>query len=359
MVDGVIEIPLPGRTFCGTPRDDRAMPPRVTTSAYIAGPENRVAAGTLNRLLTAPDSLGTLNVLAIYGTTGTGKTHLTRGLVQAWQVRDGVDSALYLPASDFRYGFIDALQREAVSEYRRRLRSCHLLAIDDVDHLPRDASIQQELRNTIDELRAAGATIVVTLSTPASAARNLSVDVRSRLAEGLELRLAPPDEAARAEIARHVSAALDRPLSIDASRRLAAEVSGTALDVFAALFEMNDFTDARTFDVASVERLLAHRAARRPSMRAILQVVARYYRVPQKLLKSSIRRQSVVTARAMAVYLAREIAGLSYERIGQAVGGRDHSTIMHNHRKIALALEHDVATRDALAELEELIRLHH
>jgi chromosomal replication initiator protein len=333
------------------------MSARLTLNVFVAGAENRLAATALNRLLASPESQNAATLFAIYGTTGTGKTHLARGLVQSWHERLGEDSALYLPAADFRHGFFDAIKRDAVSDYRQRLRSYRLLAIDDVDRLPRDPNIQQELRYTIDALQEAGGIVVVTLSTPTSAARNLSVDVRSRLADGLELRLAPPEEDARAEIARQVSVALGRPLSAAAARRLAEDVPGTALDVFAALFELGESSDPRTDDVRAVELLLTQRAVRRPAVRAILQAVAKYYRIPQKVLKSSTRRQSAVTARAMAVYLARELAGLSYERIGQALGGRDHTTIMHNYQKIARTLDHDAATRDALAELEGKIRL--
>ena len=120
-------------------------------------------------------------------------------------------------------------------------------------------------------------------------------------------------------LAQHVSAALGKPLSAEAARRLAAGVSGTAGDVFGALFELQaELSRPIGSDVRAVERYLASRAASRPTMRAILQTVAKYYRVPQKVLKSSSRRQSAVTARAMAIYLARELAGLSYERIGEA-----------------------------------------
>jgi chromosomal replication initiator protein len=367
VVDHVIEIPLPGRTFCGESRSDQSAPPRVAVGAFVAGPENRLAASALNRLLVsrfleASEARAAVRALAIYGASGTGKTHLARGLVQSCQERsaresNGADCAQYLPAADFRHTFADAIKSGTVSEFRRRLRSCRLLAIDDVDRLPRDPNIQQELRYTIDAVLDAGAMIVVTLSTPVSAARNLSVDVRSRLAGGLELRLAPPEEAARERIAHHVSAALGRPLSPAAARALAEGVSGTAGDVFGALFELaGGDSQSSGSDVRAVEQLLASRAARRPAMRNILQAVSKYYRVPQKVLKSSSRRQSAVTARAMAVYLARDLAELSYDRIGKALGGRDHSTIMHNYRKIAAALQHDVATRDALADLERQLR---
>ncbi len=358
MVDHVTEIPLPGRTLCAAPADGHTAPPRVSVPKFVAGPENRLAASAVNRLLDSPEVRSTFGLLAICGASGTGKTHLARGLVQSWQENGGADCAEYVTAADFRHTLADAVKKDTVNEFRRRLRGRKLLAIDDIDRLPRDAYIQQELRYTIDALEESGAMLIVTSATPVSAARNLSVDVRSRLAAGLELRLAAPEEAARQRLAHHVSAALGRPLSEEASRRLAAGITGTAGDVFGALFELENETLLPIgSDVRAVERLLANRAARRPAIRDILQAVAKYYRITQKVLKSGSRRQSAVTARAMAVYLARELAGLSYERIGQALGGRDHTTIIHNYRKTVGNLQHDAATRDALSDLQRHLQL--
>lgn len=363
VVDRVTEIPLPGRTFSGASDDLCTARPQVALGAFVAGSENRLVASSVNRLLEREDRRATAEVLAIHGVSGTGKTHLARGLVQTWQERgrvsgSGAECAEYLTAADFRHTLADAIKSDTVGELRRRLRGLRLLAIDDVDRLPSDAYVQQELRYTIDACAESGAMLVVTLSSRLSAARKLSVDVRSRLAAGLELQLAPPDEAAREQLAQLVSAALGRPLSPPAAHRLAAGVAGTAGNVFGAIFELNA-QSPRSADeeLRAVDRLLANRAARRPTIRDILQAVAKHYQLTQKVLKSSSRRQSAVAARAMAVYLARELAGLSYERIGNALGGRDHSTIIHNYWKIAEQLACDRATRDALSELQRNLSL--
>ena len=86
-------------------------------------------------------------------------------------------------------------------------------------------------------------------------------------------------------------------------------------------------------------------------MREIIAAVARHFGLPQKQLKSQSRRQSIVTARAVAIYLARELAGASYEQIGRALGGRDHTTIIHNYRKIERERSHDPAVQEAIEEL--------
>jgi len=354
VVDHVIEIPLPSRTLSGFRGDDCATALRAAVSSFVAGPENRLAAVAVNRLLQTNDLPAAPQVLAIHGNGGTGKTHLASGLVRSWQDRAGDDCAEYFTAADFRHLLADAIKTGSVNEFRGRIRGRKLLSIDDIDRLPRDDYLQQELRFTLDACARSCATVVVTSSSPIYTLRNLTADVRSRLAAGLELRLAPPGEVARKQLALQVSAALGQPLSEVAAGRLAAAAGDTAGDVFAALFEFSAHRSLRSSgnELGDMERYLAHRAARRPTMRAILQTVAKHYHVPQKVLKSSSRRQSAVAARAMAVYLARELASLSYDRIGAALGGRDHSTIMHNYRKVAETLTHDHTIREIFGSLQ-------
>jgi len=310
----------------------------------------------MGRLLEA-DADATTSLLAICGASGTGKTHLARGLVQSWQERFGAAAAMYVTAADFRHTLADAVRHDTVAEFRERVRGQRLLVIDDLDRLPRDEYVQQELRFTIDAFAETGAMLIVTSSKPLGMVREMSADVRSRLAAGLVLHLAPPEEAARTTLVQQTSAVLGRPLSADAAARFAAGVGGTANDLFGALFEYNArFAAAGGSELAAVDEFLTVRSTRRPAMNEILQAVARHFRVPQKVLKSSTRRQSAVAARAMAIYLARELAELSYERIGQALGGRDHTTIMHNYRKVADGLAHDPQIRQSLAELLERLK---
>lgn len=366
MVDHVLEIPLPGRTLCAATAEGGASARRFALPAFVAGPENGLLASAVAALLPrdADESpTAAPPVFAIAGASGTGKTHLARGLVRSWQESYGTESAEYLAATDFRRTLREAIDANTVHQFRDRLRSRRLVAIDDLDNLPNDPYLQQELRYTIDAIHENDGTIIVTSAVAIGALRNLSADVRSRLMSGLTLRLAPPEKAARQRMVRHISAALGRPLSDSATKRLAAGVEGTANDVVGALFELNADTthcptraDCDEQDEQTVERYLATRGTRRPTLAAISRVVGKHFGVAQKVLKSSSRRQSDVLARAMVVYLARELAGTSYQRIGAALGGRDHTTMLHNYQKIAKLLAQDATTRDTVDQLRSTLQ---
>ncbi len=371
MVERLIEIPLPGRTVGSASAAAPRPVAEMTLPSFVAGPENHLVAGAVSRLLEAgaDTSLESLAsdctdgattaapcILALCGESGTGKTHLARGAVRWWQEHCGPQSAEYLTAADFRRRLTDAYDADDVAEFRRQTRGRRLLAIDDLDRLPASDYVQQELRYTIDACEAAGHWLLVASHRPVGTLATLSPDVRSRLSAGLVLRLAPPGEPARNRIAQQISTALGRPLPDDAAQRLAAGVVGTANDLFGAVFELYAAAPgAGPSSADRIQRYLADHEPRRPPLREIIAVVAKYHRVPQKVLKSGLRKQAAVTARAMVAYLARELAGTSYERIGHALGGRDHTTVMHSYRKIHKQLEHDPATREAVADLRRLL----
>ena len=367
MVDHITEIPLAGRMFTRPVDGANGLAAGVSLPAFVAGPENRLIAATLCRLLkqaqlepaATPHVLRQAlipTVLAVFGPSGTGKTHLARGLVRHWQTVQGNDTADYLTAQDFRRQFTDAMETREVVDFRRRMRSHELLVIDDLHHLPADRYLLQELRYTLDAFEESGGTILVTSTRPVATLPNMPPDLRARFASGLMLQLAPPGTAARLRIVRLITTALDRPLSEEAVSRLAAGLRGTASQLAGALFELcAELPPGGAVSAEHANRLLAARAARRPSLHEIVAVVAKYHKLPQKQLKSKSRRQSAVLARATAVFLARELTAESYEQIGRILGGRDHTTIMHNYQKMHRELEQDAAMQEAVEDLRRIL----
>ncbi|HEX3600628.1 MAG TPA: helix-turn-helix domain-containing protein, partial [Lacipirellulaceae bacterium] len=364
MLDCVTEIPLPGRIVAPPNATADRSAARNRLPAFVAGPENRLVASAVDDLLqsTSPASREATAkrfvppLLVLFGPSGTGKSHLAYGLVRHWQSQLGNDSAVYTTAADFRHQLNDAIKRQAELEFRAEFRGRRLLAIDDLQHLPQNDFALQELRFTLDDYEDREATVVVTSTLPIDVLPNLPADLRSRLAGGLSLQLAAPGEAARVRLISQVASAFGQPISAEIAEQLAHGIDGTANHLFSAIFEM--FAAASPIETSDSERaaqLLTARAANRPTLREIVAVVARHQNVPQAQLKSSTRRQSIVFARGIVVFLARELAELSYDEIGRALGGRDHTTIIHSYRKIAAERERDPETRQTLEHLQRIL----
>jgi chromosomal replication initiator protein len=345
VIEYLSEIPLPGRMLAPPSAQAGTRSPKSTSFGFIAGDENRLVASTINRLMQQEPSPAAPRLLALFGRTGTGKTHLAHGLVRHWNEQHGTESATYLTAGDFYRQLLDAIKRHTTSEFHRALRDHELLAIDDLHQLPSDEYVSRELRFTLDAFDESGGTIIVTSLRPANTLANISPDLRSRLAAGLSLQLATPGGAARIRIIRRASDSLGQPISEQAAAHLASSVDGTVNDLFGAIFEQ----------CATVDGEQNRRFVRQPQLREIIAAVSRHFRLPQKQLKSQSRRQSIVAARAVAIYLARELSGASYEQIGRALGGRDHTTIIHNYRKIERERSHDPSIQEAIEELTRIL----
>jgi chromosomal replication initiator protein len=357
VVDCLNEIPLPGRILAAPNKNSAAQPVRGALSSFVAGPENRLVAATFERLVNAPSPGVATHIVALFGPTGVGKTHLASGLIRNWQAKFGDDAAHYTTAADFRRHLIESIDTNSVSEFRNACRTRRLLAIDDLHRLPSDDYLLHELRYTLDAYEENGGLVVVTSHRPPETLANLSSDLRSRFAAGLSLQLATPSTDARLQIIRQASLAADRFVSEESAHRIAENIHGSAADVLSALFELwSAPARSSVSETAQTERLLTARKTRQPSLPEILAAVARYTKVPQKLLKSGSRKQSIVSARAIVVYLARELADARYEQIGRILGGRDHSTIMHNYKKIQRELNHDATTQEAVADLKRLLQ---
>lgn len=352
MIDYLSEIPLPGRVLAPARAPTDSSSQGSAPLGFIAGAENRLVATAVNRFMHAAPKGGESRLLALFGPSGTGKTHLALGLARYWNEERGPETSIYLTATDFYRQYIDAIKQSAVANFRDAIRGHEMLAIDDVHQLPSNARLSQELRATLDAYEESGGTVVITSRRAPGTLANVSADVRSRLSAGLALQLAPPGNAARVRIIRRASESLGHPLSTASATQLAKSVPGTANDLFGALFEFcaasADLSESERGDAA---QLFAMRPLQKPQLREIVASVAKYYRVPQSQLKSSSRRQSIVAARAMVIYLARELAAATYEQIGRALGGRDHTTIIHSYRKLERERSREPAIQEAIEEL--------
>ena len=346
MVYGVSRTALPGTDGGAPPREGSWTEP---LPEFVAGPENRLVVPALERLLRGGDlavAAQLFNPLVLLGATGTGKSQLARGIVRHWSSLLAESDVAYFTAIDFARQLRDAREEKQLERFRGHLTELQLLVVEDLQRLPTSHYVQRELRETLDILIEEGAVVIVSAQQPPAAMAHLEAGLRDRLSEGLTVRLQVPGFEARFELLKHYALDHDSHLSDEQLRQLAQKTAGTATQLFRTMAQQELSADDSKFSETVHPPL---------TIRQIIAVVARYFRLTQAAICSSERRKSLVYARSVASYLARSLTKLSYAQIGKSLGHRDHTTIMHACRSIEKRLASDASTQQDVEELKRIL----
>src|SRR5919202_3407013 len=318
-----------------------------TFRTFVTGPSNALA---YNVALTVARTPGRVyNPLYLSGGSGLGKSHLLHAIGAYLAPRLHGAEVIVLSAAAFAQEFAEHLRQGHMLAFRRRYRRAGALLLDDVALLAGRDAAAEELVHVFDALREAECQIVVATKQEPSAIRGLSDRLRAHLEASLVVTLRAPDEATRRAILRQKCqqwGAMEREVLPEAAlAALAARVRGSVRDLEAALASLSAAAARGSPATAALAAQVAaevNRAARQPRGRArveaLLQAICDYYGVSRPMLLSKSREMTVAQARQVAMYLLREDAGLTATQVGQELG-RDHSTVLHGHARIASALE--------------------
>lgn len=334
--------------------------PGFSTPTYFAGEENAlVVKAVAQRLERAGESAFAAIPLTLIGPPGCGKSLLSTGIASAWTEAVGEEQVLSITALDLRRRLERAIAGErklagSVDQLADRLAAVRLLVIENLEGLAESIATVEFATSLIERISERQGTLVVTAGKPLGEIPGLNARIIGRLASGLTLQVAAPAEAARQELLSASLAARGCHIDPAAASDLAEWLAADARRVLAIAEELhNRFGTRRTISRADARSFVADTTQNQATtpLADIASVVARYYSMPLRLMRSSSRKAPVVLARAVVIYLARQLTALSYEEIGRYLGGRDHTTVMHNYNRINDNLPTDRALRSALDDL--------
>lgn len=371
MVNGVSTLPVPGGPHgvaSGAPPAS-AMAAARAPNRFVTGAENRLLAAVLNAWCEALDQVSLDGVdagpahpawqrlsspLVLVGATGSGKSHLASGLAE----RAGGERAVVTSANDLRRDFNSALDAGDVRTWRNRLAATPLVVLDDVDHLPVRGNFQVELLYLARDLEAQGHKLIATSARPIAHLEGWLPELVNWFASGLTLEISPLGGEARSLLFDQLAETSRWQFTSAANEVLRSHISHEPREVLRLVDDLTrQFGRSARFDADTLGHFLSRRKRQQaPELRDIVRVVARYYQLPLKSLTSASRQAAVVAARGVAIYLARTLTSDSYEQIGRALGGRNHTTVMHSHRQVEARLAHDPALRSAIEDLTRVLR---
>lgn len=317
---------------------------------FVAGPEN----GLLKAASEALSQKPRYNPILLFGITGVGKTHLLQLFSANYSAQDPTATVLLLNGAEFARGYTDAIELNAIDEFRSKHRHGDLFVLDDLHELAGRSAAQQELLHTIDTLIDRQTQILLASRACPAESDWILPGLSSRLSCGLTVPISKPS----AETRRVLLAQIAAQKGIRLSARVADEIlhdpnMESVAQLTSVLLELVNL-DEQSPDEATMRRILESRTTRASlSPRQIIKQVARYFRIKSTKLVGASRRQSTVRARGAAIYLVRRLTGISFEQLGRHFGGRDHSTTLHAYRRTEATWQSDPLIRKAIHEVTQ------
>jgi chromosomal replication initiator protein len=340
---------------------------RYTFDLFVIGKSNELAAAAAHAVSQAPGRV--YNPLFIYGDTGLGKTHLMQAIAHDTLSRNSQTRITYVAAEQFMNELISSIGAGTVSDFRRRYREVDLLLIDDVHFLKGKEATQEEFFHTFNALYEGGRQIVLTSDRPPGEIPKLEDRVKSRLEWGMVADITLPDFEHRVAILKQ-KAQLDRlELTIpdDVVHFIAEHVRSNVRELEGSIIKLLAYASLKHKDI-TVE---VAREALRDKLRAIeglepdgngkltiltiQQAVAKEWGVTVDGLRSKTRTKTLTIPRQIAMYLARELLATQLVEIGNAFGGRDHSTVIHSIDKVQEAVTEDTQLKTRINRLRGML----
>ena len=327
-----------------------------TFATFVEGKSNQLGLAAARQVAENPG--GAYNPLFIYGGVGLGKTHLMQAVGNAMVARNPNAKVVYLHSERFVADMVKALQLNAINDFKRYYRSMDALLIDDIQFFAGKERSQEEFFHTFNSLLEGGRQIILTCDRFPKEINGLEERLKSRFGWGLTVAVEPPELETRVAILMKKAEQVNIELPHDAAFFIAQRIRANVRDLEGALKRViasANFT-GRSIDVELVREALKDLLAlqdKQVGIDNIQRVVCEYYKIKMNDMISKRRSRSVARPRQVAMALAKELTNHSLPEIGEAFGGRDHTTVLHACRKIKELQEE---TADIREDMKNLLR---
>lgn len=327
--------------------------PRYTFESFVVGASNRLAHAAC--LAVAENPSCAYNPLFLYGGVGLGKTHMLYAMGNEAQ-KKGLQ-VLYISSEEFTNDLINSIQKRTTAAFRERYRYSDVLMIDDIQFIAGKESTQEEFFHTFNTLHRQDKQIIISSDRPPKALVTLEERLRSRFEWGLSVDIQPPDLETRIAILRSKAERAGRPISIEILETIARQIQSNIRELEGSLTRVMAYADlsGQQITPSLVETALIDLLPQRRSLEpgSVVSIVAKAFGLSTERLLGRDRSRAVALPRQIAMYLCREEAHVSLPQIGAALGGRDHTTIMHGCEKVADLIERDDHMRRRIVQIRE------
>ena len=339
--------------------DESNLNPKFVFETFVIGNSNRFAHAAAQAVANNPAHA--YNPLFLYGGVGLGKTHLMHAIGNRIKQNNPGMKVLYTTSEKFTNEIINSIQNKNTEAFRQKYRNIDCLIIDDIQFLKGKEQTQVEFFHTFNALKDANKQIIISSDRPPREIETLEDRLRSRFDQGLTADIQPPDLETRMAILRTKALSDNIQMPNDVITLLATNIATNIREIEGAYTKIVAYTSLMDMPITmeTAQKVLSDMGntvkTRTITFEGITKVVAEHYNIKQDELFNKKRTQNIAHPRQVAMYLCRELADLSYPKIGELFGGRDHTTVIHAYEKISKNKNTNLALQKELQEMIEIL----
>ena len=337
----LVGVPLPLSDLYIDKEDN--LNPRYVFGSFIVGPFNELAHAAAQAVI---KKLGSAyNPLFIYGDTGLGKTHLIQAIGNHVKKTGAGKKIHYVTSEKFSIDYINSVQANKVNMFKEKYRKYDILIMDDIQFLSNKEKTQEELFHLFNTLYDNNKQIVFSSDRHPAYIQDLEDRLKSRFGAGMIVDIQTPDYESRLAILRSKAGVNNFSPPNEILEYLASVVQGNIRDLEGVLNVVvcQSQLKNRYLNVGEIKSLIKNTAKPRKSVsvKDVIKTVAEFYNIEEGSIYEKTRRKEVVKPRQVVMYILREDFNISFPSIGQKLGGRDHTTVIHSCEKIRNDLKKD------------------
>ncbi|MDD8019147.1 MAG: chromosomal replication initiator protein DnaA [Bacteroidota bacterium] len=344
------------------PYDQTFLNRRYTFNNFIKGESNQLARAAATAVANNPGGTS-FNPLVLYGGTGLGKTHLMQAIGNNALENGKAKRVIYVSSEKFTIEFIDAIRGDKTSDFSNFYRSMDILIVDDIQFFSGKEKTQDSFFHTFNSLHQLGKQIILSSDRPPKELQGLDERLISRFQWGLTADIQPPDLETRTAILRKKCDDDSVVIPDQVLDFIAANVTSNVRELegcyTSILFKASLEGKEIDIDLArDVLRTIVNDVRSPLTVEEIQRIVAEFFDIPNDLLRAKTRKQEIVIARQVAMYIAKDLTNCSLKTIGLNFGGRDHSTVIHACQTVEEQIKIDTKFRSTIEQLKKKIEIH-
>lgn len=347
------ELPLPETAI----NKDDNLNPRYTFDTFVIGPFNELAHAAAQAIIKKPGIM--YNPLFIYGSTGHGKTHLIQAIGNHVKTTSPGKKVYYMTSEQFGQDCMNALQHQKMNVFKEKYRKYDVLIVDDIQFFSDKQKFQEELFHLFNTLYDNNRQIIFSSDKHPHMITGLEERLKSRLSAGMIVDIPPPDKESRIAIITTKATQQGIAMSNEVVDYLAHTINGNIRELEGAVntLVMQAQLKGKEITLLDVRNYIKNnvKPKKAVAVKDVVKIVSDYYNIKEESIYEKTRHKEVIKPRQIIMYLLREDFNISYPSIGQKLGGRDHTTVIHSCEKVKNDIKNDSSLLDEIGHIRNLL----